>query len=382
MTLQETTSKRRRRDSEDMETPLIKKQKDIPSALDLLLPTSSITKELSEEDFRIITGTYERILYGINAYWKTSEAAASGFSLHLVPIFIVPAHTACIRTVAVGGNYLASGSADEIIRLYDVKRRKEYGSLGGHHQGDITDIKFFGKYMFSSSDDGTLCLWRTKDWEYLKTLKGHKGRIHSLAIHPTGRIALSVSSDKTAIVWNLMTARRASMTKLGRDEGQVVLWNKAGDQYAILFDRKIHTYSVSDAHIISKMEHRSKFLCMQYYLSPTTEKEYIVSGHEDKHIRVWDTSSGTCIAEWKGHDLRVKTVELLTSRPAPETVVTVLITTSSNGVIRCWDLEKTITDSTSEGVLLGEYDTKSRITCCTVHSGYSKAVIEEETTEK
>lgn len=90
------------------------------------------------------------------------------------PVFIVPAHTGCIKTVAVGGQFLASGSTDEIIRLYDVKKRKEYGSLGGQHSGDLTDIQFFGRYMLTASDDKTICIWRKKDWEYLKTLKGHK----------------------------------------------------------------------------------------------------------------------------------------------------------------------------------------------------------------
>lgn len=111
---------------------------------------------------------------------------------------------------------MASGSTDEIIRLYDVKKRKEYGSLGGHHSGDITDIQFHGKYMLSASDDQTINLWRTKDWEFLKTLKAHKGRVNSLAVHPTGKIALSVSIDRSAIVWNLMTGRKASVNKLGR----------------------------------------------------------------------------------------------------------------------------------------------------------------------
>lgn len=92
----------------------------------------------------------------------------------MTPIFIIPAHTGCIRTVSIGGHFLASGSSDEIIRLYDVKKRKEYGSLGGHHSGDITDIQFHGKYMLSASDDHSINLWRTKDWEFLKTLKGHK----------------------------------------------------------------------------------------------------------------------------------------------------------------------------------------------------------------
>jgi protein MAK11 len=43
-----------------------------------------------------------------------------------------------------------------------------------------------------------------------------RGRVNSLAIHPTGKIALSVSTDRSAILWNLMTGRKASVNKLGR----------------------------------------------------------------------------------------------------------------------------------------------------------------------
>ncbi|OAD78482.1 hypothetical protein PHYBLDRAFT_62755 [Phycomyces blakesleeanus NRRL 1555(-)] len=384
----EATKKRSRGEDneETMDKPALKKQLlEGKSALDLILPISSITKELSDEDFRIITGTYERILYGINAYWENADDDSSSKpSLKLEPIFIVPAHTGCIRTVAIGGHFLASGSADEIIRLYDVKKRKEYGSLGGHHQGDVTDIKFHGKYMFSTSDDGTICLWRTKDWEFLKTLKGHKGRINSLAIHPSGRIALSVSSDRTVILWNLMSAKKASMTKLYRDEGLVVLWNTDGTKYAIMFDRKINVYNVSDAQVMTTIEHKSKFLCMRYFES-SDKKEYIISGHEDKTIRIWEAETGKCVVEIVGHKFRIKTMETVKSKPSSESEpVTVLITASSDGVIKCWDVEAAIAaaESPEDITPLGEYNTKSRITCCTVHSGYAKTTGEVTVSEK
>lgn len=42
-----------------------------------------------------------------------------------------------------------------------------------------------------------------------------------MAIHPTGKIALSVGIDRACIVWNLMTGRRASVNKVGR--GMLIL---------------------------------------------------------------------------------------------------------------------------------------------------------------
>ncbi|KAI9488536.1 WD40-repeat-containing domain protein [Zychaea mexicana] len=381
-----TESKKRSRTDQETTTekPVKKQVLEGGSVLDsILLPNKAHAAD--SEDFRIVTGTYERILYGINAYWKKAESTTTTTTpkLRLEPIFIVPAHTGCIRTVAIGGQFLASGSTDEVIRLYDVKKRKEYGSLGGQHRGDVTDIQFYGKYMLSASDDKTICIWRKSDWEYLKTLKGHKGRVNSVAIHPSGKIALSVSSDKTVIVWNLMTARKASMNKLYQ-EGLCVLWNKTGDKYAIMFDRQIKIYNVADAEVTSTISHRSRFLCMRYYTSNSDNKEYIISGHEDKTIRIWDASTGELATELAGHKLRVKTITIIeptlpnSSGEEKDKAVTVLVSVSSDGVIKCWDVEAGLAKKEEQEVLLGEYDTKSRATCCTAHVGFSKAVVQQQ----
>lgn len=56
---------------------------------------------------------------------------------------------------------------------------------------------------------------------YLHFLIFIRGRVNSMAIHPTGKIALSVGIDRACIVWNLMTGRRASVNKVGR--GMLIL---------------------------------------------------------------------------------------------------------------------------------------------------------------
>ena len=38
--------------------------------------------------------------------------------------------------------------------------------------------------------------------------------VNSFAVHPSGKLALSVAKDRIAIVWNLLTGRKASKTKL------------------------------------------------------------------------------------------------------------------------------------------------------------------------
>lgn len=165
-------------------------------------------------------------------------------TLRLSPIFIFPAHIGCIKSLAIGGHFLASGSTDEKIQLYDLKRRKELGALL-QHQGTITALTFHTKtHMLSGSDDGKICVWRTKDWECLKIMKGHQASVHSIAIHPSGKIALSVSVDHSVRLWNLLLGKQASMTRL-QGEGLKVAWNPSGTGYSIMFDQEVGIYDMA-----------------------------------------------------------------------------------------------------------------------------------------
>ena len=103
--------------------------------------------------FKVIAGSYEKLLYGLDGSVTTSEGSGSKLEFHLKPIFIFPAHVSCIKAVAAspqGGKWLASGSADEIVKVWDLRRRKEIGGLM-HHEGLsfffedalLTDYYFF-----------------------------------------------------------------------------------------------------------------------------------------------------------------------------------------------------------------------------------------------
>lgn len=84
--------------------------------------------------FKVIAGSYEKLLYGL-------EGSASNEDGHikfdLKPVFIFPAHVSSIKSVAAspdGGKWLATGSTDEIVKVWDLRRKKEIGGLM-HHNG-------------------------------------------------------------------------------------------------------------------------------------------------------------------------------------------------------------------------------------------------------
>jgi len=92
------------------------------------------------KSFKIIAGSYEKLLYGLDCTISspsTSDSSTSEPVWTLKPAFIFPAHVSCIKAVAAspqGGKWLATGSADEIVKVWDLKKQKEVGGLM-QHQG-------------------------------------------------------------------------------------------------------------------------------------------------------------------------------------------------------------------------------------------------------
>lgn len=112
-------------------TPVSGKQKKTAAAVSD--PSSSTTLPTS---FKAVCGSYEKLLYGLEG---SVSVDGSNYTIDLKPIFIFPAHVSCIKSAAAspqGGKWLATGSADEIIKVWDLRRRKEIGGLM-QHQGTL-----------------------------------------------------------------------------------------------------------------------------------------------------------------------------------------------------------------------------------------------------
>lgn len=89
--------------------------------------------------FKIVVGTYEKLLYGLEGRFAPDSDPSNQPNITLTPLFIFPAHVACVKALGAsphGGKWLATGSTDEIIKIWDLRRRKEVGGLV-QHQGQL-----------------------------------------------------------------------------------------------------------------------------------------------------------------------------------------------------------------------------------------------------
>ncbi|KAL4062558.1 WD40-repeat-containing domain protein [Scleroderma yunnanense] len=327
--------------------------------------------------FKIVAGSYEKLLYGLEGTVSPSE---SGYEFHLEPIFIFPAHVSCIKAVAAspGGKWLATGSADEIVKVWDLARRKEIGGLM-HHQGSITYLQFPSRsHLLSASEDGTLCLFHARDWAVLRIFKGHKGRVNSVAVHPSGKVALSVGQDRTLRMWDMMRGKGSASTKLGK-EGEVVRWSLKGSFFIVQCHSSLEIFS-TDMVLRHTLSHASRIHSVRFCKRVNGAGELMLVAAEDKKVSVYQVpedpeETPSIIAEMVGHSNRVKAVEILEIAVPPRTnstSTTIVCTVSSDGKIFVYDLAGLPADAKDRVQLqpVSEYDTKgTRLTCVTISEG-------------
>lgn len=294
----------------------------------------------------LVAGSYEQVTFGYRV--KTDEkewTAIADFTHH--------AHTASITTVAASERFVVTGSKDETIQLYDMKKKIEHGSLL-HHDGTINCLEFYGSsHLLSGGDDGLLCVWSTKKWECLKSIPAHKGPVMSLSVHPSGKLALTVGTDKTLRTWNLINGRSAFIKNI-KQNAHIVRWSPEGDKYVVVVNDTVDIYDLETATVTRTIKNPKRISSVNFL-----NNSMLAVAGDDEFVRLCDLGEGKWLCEFKAHETRVKGVDSFLMEDH-----CVLVTASNDGFIKMWKLS--LMEKVETPTLLGEVNTSARLTCLTV----------------
>ena len=97
--------------------------------------------------------------------------------------------------------YLASGSEDKSLRIWDFNNNVSIYTIPSAHTLKIECIKDYGTYFLSSADDSLIKMWSSTSYSLIRTFSGHNGNVNILQVLSNGLIA-SGSSDNSVKVWN------------------------------------------------------------------------------------------------------------------------------------------------------------------------------------
>lgn len=100
------------------------------------------------------------------------------------------------------GPFLASGSRDKTIKVWDVGVGVCLFTLSGHDNW-VRGLQFHpgGKFLVSASDDKSLRVWDLKNKRNSKTLDAHSHFVTSLDFHRSSPYVVTGSVDQTVKVW-------------------------------------------------------------------------------------------------------------------------------------------------------------------------------------
>ncbi|WKT54165.1 hypothetical protein QSH57_004749 [Fusarium oxysporum f. sp. vasinfectum] len=293
--------------------------------------------------------------------------------------------SACVQTLEGHGNevnsvvfsadgqYLASGSADRTVKIWDVATGACVQTLEGY--GNLV-FSADGQYFASGSGDGTVKIWDTATGACIQTLEGHGGSVRSVVFSADGQRLASGSRDGTVKTWDAATGACEQTLEgygyghgsgyqvnsmvfsadgqyfaSGSGDGTVKIWDTAtgacvqtleghvGQVRSVVFsadgqclasgsyDKTIKIWDAATGACVQTLEGQVGQVRSVVF---SADGQYLASGSYDKTIKIWDAATGACVQILEGYGSWVKSVVFSADSQR-------LTLGSVDGIIKIWD---------------------------------------------
>jgi len=188
------------------------------------------------------------------------------------------------------GKILASASLDKIIRLWNLKTGKNFGTLSGHTDG-ITSLALSsdGQLLASGSLDQTIRLWHLGTGSLLRVLTGHTGAVTAITLSPDRHFLVSGSLDTTVRIWDLQTGKLHQPPLRHAVSMQVVAISPDGVHLmAAGADRMLRIYQLRTGELLRRLNgHCEQITAIA--LSPSGQQ--FVTGSKNGELEFWNDAS-------------------------------------------------------------------------------------------
>ncbi|OMJ65242.1 hypothetical protein SteCoe_38714 [Stentor coeruleus] len=195
----------------------------------------------SQDGRFLASGSYDKLIKIWNFIKKREECTLTGHKETVTSLSFSPE---CML--------LASGLWDGLIKMWNIAEKKEEYTLTGHSE-KVTSMSFSpdGRFLASGSEDKLIKIWNLAEKREECTLTGHSGIVSSVSFSPDGRFLASGSYDKLIKIWNLAEKREECTIPIDPGLIETIKFSSDSKLIIVKFESgSIKSYSVSSGIII------------------------------------------------------------------------------------------------------------------------------------
>jgi len=189
------------------------------------------------------------------------------------------------------------------------------------------------QWIVTASDDMHVRAFNYNTLEKVHEWEAHSDYIRYVAVHPNMPYVLSSSDDMSIKLWDW--EKNWTCTQVFEGHAHYVMMCQWNPKDSTIFascslDRSIKVWGITggnaNAHF-TLSGHQKGVNCVEY--APTGEKPYLISGADDRTVRVWDYQTKQCIQTLSSHTNNVSATLFHPTLP-------IILTGSEDGTVRIW----------------------------------------------
>lgn len=233
------------------------------------------------------------------------------------------------KVVFLEDEKIATCSDDYTVMIYDLKSGQPLHTLLGHSDRIWNLIKLKSGLLASCSSDTSIRLWNIEKLCCERVLQGHTGLVCCLLELPN-LMLLSGSQDKSLKLWDLKTdSKECVRTMKSNTMGRImtcIMINK--EDLACGSEANILVLNFDDGTLKKTLSGHTSLVRDLNLLS---DGNTLLSGSDDKTIRLWDLNEAKCLKVFSGHTHSANKILLFSPG--------IIVSASDDHTIKFWNMD-------------------------------------------